>query len=653
MRSFFVKAVCFCVFFILKCDFTFAQFIDFTSENPYKKVFVETDNFGSSYLNLLEDAYPKAKNDSIKFAILNDLAYYTHTQNLLKAMDFTRRGLKLTREKGDKIWEGRFQITQGAIFLRMEKLDSATIVLESAKTKVLPSDLPLLTTQLGYVFERRGQIDKAADYALETLNLGRELNDKWALAIAYSDLSNLFWKQSKLDTALEYGLESLKIFEERGMNDLDYGFTLFVVGNVYLSLNDYENASHYFRHSIVLGERYGFYNNLSDVYILMVDLHLGLNEIDQAEAAGANALKYAKLLNNDFMTMRSWLAIGKVQNLQGKQELAIESLTKCILVATEDFGDTFYLSLAYEALGNAYAANQQYEKAYLAFTEYDKYRGLVFTVESDQRTALIRNEFDLEDKEEIIQKQESKIIQQRTRQNLTVIIAVLLLLLSLLSYKAMRNKFKTNLLLKQQNDEKEFLLKEIHHRVKNNLEIVSSLLSLQSAQINDRNILNVIEASQHRVQCMSMIHQKLYRAENLAAIEMKEYFLNLSEYIVDAFGLSNQVKVKLIMEKIELDIDLAIPIGLIVNELITNSLKYAFPNKKEGLINISLSARGDKLHLEVVDDGIGMNTLSEVRGTGFGSQLIKLLTEQLDGKMELSTKKGTTVSIQFQLNKAA
>ncbi len=653
MRRFFCKAAFFCIFFSFNYSYTFAQFVDFSSEKSYKKVFVETDNFGTSYLDVLEDSYSKAKSDSIQFSMLNDLAYYTHTRNLFKAMDFTRKGLKLTKEKNDAEWEGRFQITQGAILLRMEELDSAQIILESAKTKVLEKDLPLLTTQLGYVYERRGQLDKAADYALETLNLGRKLNNKWAMAMAYSDLSNLFWKQSKFDTALEYGLKSLEIFEERGINDLDYDFTLFIVGNVYLALNENENALHYFQHAIVIGERYGFYNNLSDVYIHMADLYINLKELDRAEETASNALKYARLLSNNFMVMRSWLAIGKVKNLKGEHESAIESLTTCIEVATKDFGDAFYLSQAYRSLGNSYAANRQFEQAYLAFSEYDKFKSAVFTAESDQRTALLRTEFNLEDKEGIILEQGNKIKQQRARQNLIIIITILLFLLLLLFYKAMRNKFKINQLLRKKNEEKEFLLKEIHHRVKNNLEIVSSLLSLQSAQISDQNILDAMEASQHRVQSMSMIHQKLYMGENLAAIEMKDYFINLSEYVVDAYGLVEQVKIEVPMEKLELDVDLAIPIGLIVNELLTNALKYAFPDKEKGVIQISLKTHGTKLQLDVMDNGIGMSTLNKTEGTGFGTQLIQLLTKQLDGKMVLNTNKGTAVSIQFQQNKAA
>lgn len=653
MRSFLVKAVCFCVFISFSYSLTFAQFIDLSSEKPYKKVFVDTDNFGTSYLDVLENSYGKVKNDSIKFSMLNDLAYYSHTRNLVEAMNFTVKGLRLAKELENKLWEGRFQITQGAILLRMEKLDSAQIVLESAKIKVTEADLPLLTTQLGYVYERRGQLDKAADYALETLNIGKKIEDKWAMAMGYSDLSNLFWKQSKFDTALDYGLEALKIFEERGINDLDYDFTLFVVGTVYLALKDYDNALHYFQHAIVIGERYGFYNNLSDVYILMADLYLNLEELDKAEDAAANALKYAELLSNNFMVMRSWLAIGKVQNLKGEHGSAIKSLNTCIQVATADFGDAYYLSQAYGTLGNSYAGNRRFEEAYKAFAAYDTYKSLVFTAASDKRTALLRTEFDLEDKEGIILEQENKLERQRLRQNLIMVIAVLLFLLFMLSYKAMQNKFKINRLLKKQNEEKEFLLKEIHHRVKNNLEIVSSLLSLQSAQISDRNSLDAMKASQHRVQSMGMIHQKLYTGENLAAIEMKDYFANLAEYIVDAYGLSGQITVDVPMDKLELDVDIAIPIGLIVNELLTNSLKYAFPDNRKGVIQIALEAHGTKLQLDVVDDGIGMGEFKEAAGSGFGTQLIQLLTAQLDGKMVLNTKKGTAVSIQFQQNKAA
>lgn len=630
-----------------------AQIIDFASENSYNKVFVATDNFGISYLEILEKSYPLSKPDTVQFNILNDLAYYWHTRNLIKAKSFTKEGLQLTREKRDTLWEGRFQITEGAILLRMEKLDSARLVLESAMKKVRKKDLPLLYTQLGYVSERQGKLDKAADIAMETFLLGEELKDKRAMAVAFSDLSNLFWKQSRFEKALEYGLKALALFEERGLSDLDYDFTLYVVGNCYLALNEHKEALKYYEHSIAIGERYGFFNNLCDVYISMVYLKAYLNDFEAADRAGKSAIKYGELLDNNFMLMRSWLSIGKSQNLQGKYISAIESLERSIEIATEDFGDDFYLSQAYEELGKAYAGNHNYREAYQAYAEYDKLKKEIFTAEADHHISLLLTEFDVAQKESTILVQENQIKKQRSRQTLLILIGCLLLFILILLYNTIQTNKKKNRLLKKQNDEKEYLLKEIHHRVKNNLEIVSSLLSLQSEQLGDSKVADAMQKSQHRVHSMSMIHQKLYQGKSFSSIEMKEYFSNLGNYIVDIYGESDRIKVMCEMKELHLDVDMAIPIGLIVNELLTNSLKYAFPENRKGLIKISLIETGNQLHLDVSDNGIGRNYEEEVQGTGFGTQLIDLLTRQLEGKMFLNIKKGTAVSFEFLNHKAA
>ena len=317
MGSFLNKVICFLCISLLNCYPTIAQFIDLTSENAYKKVFVETDNFGISYLDQLEEAYPHVVSDSVQFSMLNDLAYYCHTRNLQIAMNFTLRGLQLTAAKKNSLWEGRFQITQGAILLRMEHLDSAQTILLDAYNKVCENDLAFLNTQLGYVYERRGQLDVAADYALESLELGKKLGDNRSIALAYSDLSNLFWKQSKFDTGLAYGLNSLHFFEEIGITDLDYDFTLYVVGNNYLALKDYQNAQEYYERAMHIGERYGFYNNLSDIYISLVDLYAFLGEFDKADEAGRKAAKICRTARERFYG-NAFLAIHwKIAQLTG------------------------------------------------------------------------------------------------------------------------------------------------------------------------------------------------------------------------------------------------------------------------------------------------------------------------------------------------
>jgi len=630
------------------CSPTIAQ--SQLSNNPYRKVFVETDDIDTSYLTQLERLLAHTNMDTTYFSILNDLAYFTHTRNLSKAYAFTQKGLYLTRQAKDSLWYGRFQVTLGAILLRQEKLDSAYKVLQQAKSILHENDLPFLYTQLGYVYERRGQLDDAADYALKSLELGEKLGDKKAIAMAYSDLSNLFWKRGKFNKGLEYGLKSLEIFEARAINDLDYDFTLYLVGNNYLSLNKPSEALNYYERAINIGEQYGFYNNLSDIYISLTDLYTSLSRYQEAEIAGKNAIKYASLLrNNNFMLMRSWLSVGKLQNKQSHFREAVLSLEKCLSIATDAFGDDYFLSLAYEALAKAYAGIKQYSKAYHAQVKFAKLKDAVFTKEADQRISKLQTEFEVAQKDNTIQLQEAQLQQEKTRQILITIIAAFLLVILGLLYRSHQLNRKKNQLLEKQNKEKEFLLKEIHHRVKNNLGVVSGLLALQSEKIEDPNVKDAMMESQNRVNSMSLIHQRLYQGENLANIDMKDYFMNLSAHVLDSFGAKNRITIKCNMDTVEFDIDNAVPLGLIVNELLTNALKYAFPNNKEGKIIITLKAQNTNTYqLEVADNGIGQSG-NNVQGSGFGTQLINLLAVQLGGKLESDFIDGTKVVLTFSI----
>lgn len=631
----------------------FAQIIDFNREEPYQKVFVDTDQFNEGYLTILEQKYPSIHGDSIRFSVLNDLAYFWHTRNLNKALDFTYKGLESTQKIGDSLWYGRFLMTQGSILLRQEKLDDAELVLKKAKDLVNKGDLPFLYTQLGYVYERRGELDMAADYAENVLKLGMELRDIKAQAMAYSDLSNLFWKQSKLEKGLEFGLQSLGLFEQRGIQDLDYDFTLYVVGNNYLSLGEYEKALGYFQKSIEMGERYGFYNNLSDVYISLTDLHAYLKNYEKAEKAGKNAIKYAELLDNNFMLMRSWLSMGKLQNSSGQTAEAIISLEKSIDIATKDFGDEFYLNQAYAALSEAFSQTGQYKRAFEAHKRYAELKDSIFTSKADERISKLQTEFDVALKEDTIKLQEARIAQQKSRQLLILIVTGAMALLLGAVFLALKNNRKKNALLKKQNEEKEFLLKEIHHRVKNNLEIVSSLLLLQSAKLDDEAAIDAMQESQNRVQSMSMIHQRLYLGDNLASIEMRDYFITLGNHVLDSFGAQKRVILKCAMDRLDLDVDTAVPLGLIVNELLTNAMKYAFPDNQDGEVNISLLSKASgAMELKVTDNGVGKNG-DLAKGSGFGTQLINLLVKQIDGKLHCRTDKGTEVAIRFKMGKAA
>jgi two-component system, sensor histidine kinase PdtaS len=161
-----------------------------------------------------------------------------------------------------------------------------------------------------------------------------------------------------------------------------------------------------------------------------------------------------------------------------------------------------------------------------------------------------------------------------------------------------------------------------------------------------------MQEGQNRVQSIGIVHQKLYQGTNLGAIEMKDYFINLGESILDSFGAEKRVTIECAMDQLDVDIDTAVPLGLIVNELLTNTLKYAFPEGQNGTVRIKLEKRTDGiLHLEVSDNGVGKSGVT--KGTGFGGQLVSLLTQQLSGSMREEVTDGTRIYFEFKLGKAA
>jgi PAS domain S-box-containing protein len=197
--------------------------------------------------------------------------------------------------------------------------------------------------------------------------------------------------------------------------------------------------------------------------------------------------------------------------------------------------------------------------------------------------------------------------------------------------------------------EKEILLKEIHHRVKNNLQVISSLLNLQSGQITDDQALALFRESQNRVKAMALIHEKLYQSEDLTRIDFADYSRAMINYLLGSYGADyERIKLKIYVENVLLDVDTAIPCGLIINELVSNCLKYAFPAGKEGEICIALRSEHNKHVLSIRDNGVGFPKDLDFQNTEtLGLQLVCALVEQLGGTIELDRRDGTEFTITF------
>ena len=209
--------------------------------------------------------------------------------------------------------------------------------------------------------------------------------------------------------------------------------------------------------------------------------------------------------------------------------------------------------------------------------------------------------------------------------------------------KEAENKIKASL------KDKEVLIKEVHHRVKNNMQIISSLLNLQIKYVNDNEAVNALKESQNRVKSMAMIHEKLYLSKDLTQINFVDYIESLVSNLFYSYNINNSnIKPLLEIDNINLNMETAIPCGLIISELVSNSLKYAFPDGKQGELLVSLKSKDNYYELTVRDNGIGLpEELTVDHAKTLGLKLVNILTGQIDGEITINRKIGTEYIINF------
>lgn len=624
------------LFFLLLLSTHFA----FGQKNPYDS---------------LEQKLAAEKTDTVKLELLKQLADVAFNNDMQKALEYATRGGELADKINDKNRQPQFYEMQGRMNANLLHLDTAMFFFNKAMAGYIAvkSVKGQATTafKMAWVYKKQGDFDKALEKDLAALKLVESIDDKQGVCDALTRVSADLTLQNRLKEAGEYAQKAIDAAEKNDLEGEKY--------YVYFNAGDVAMAGGKFQQSL------DFYNKALEI---VKAKNMGLaSEADITNSRG-NALKklgrYAEALadykrcyalgkeaNYPMAVSASTANQGEVNLLMGnyKEALPFQLETVRLQEADSDMTNLVenydHVSKIYEKLGDYKNALLYKQKSY---TLHDS----ISSIASDAAMSKMLTQYETKKKEATIVSQQSEISQQQKIQWLTAGAAGLLAGLLIFSFISYRNRSKSNRLLAAKNNENELLLKEIHHRVKNNLEVVSSLLALQSAQIDDPNTKEAMLEGQNRVHSIGIVHQKLYQGTNLGAIEMKDYFLNLSESILDSFGAEKRVKIELAMEKLDIDIDTAVPLGLIVNELLTNTIKYAFPQGQNGNVVIKLEKQADGiLHLEVSDNGIGKSDV--IQGTGFGGQLVSLLTRQLGGKMKEEVNNGTHVFFDFKLDKVA
>lgn len=508
--------------------------------------------------------------------------------------------------------------------------------------------------------------------ALESFNRAAEyfhsINDKEGIATIELNIGLIHKNMRRFDEAKVKYHSALKLFTELGSNELmaDCQNNL---GNVFKNEENYDSAFYYMYVTLASREKYGPDRKLGFIYHNLANLHLNTKNIDSAKYYVDQSIELKNKIGNMRDLASDYTIYGDIYLEIGDNNKAIAAFEK----ARELYIETANLDLDYETslqLATAYYEAKNYRKAaenyQLYFTQRDSLR-----LKNDPLN--IENEFisyeflkDSIETEKIRLEQELQEAKYRNKQlsNRSITnqlyfisgLVGLLILMIVLLFISFRKRLKQGKehqeILALQNEElkrtlvskeeKETLLKEIHHRVKNNLQIISSLIRLQSGYINESNFRERLNEIENRILSMSLIHEKLYQSNNLSKLEVKSYIRDLCINILESYQIKRKVKFVFDIDSSEFNIDTLIPMGLILNEVVSNALKHAFHNVDEGQIRIDLKNTQEVGKILIIkDNGNGSEQdVETLKEDSLGMELIFSLTDQLDGELEISTTDG-------------
>jgi len=453
---------------------------------------------------------------------------------------------------------------------------------------------------------------QAINYLQKGVELHGQLNNIYQVAVAQINLGEAYRLTRQYDSAIQCfqkALELRKQFKGRHLKQrqIVYAYAIGNLGMVSYQLGDLRQA---------LGELQAAIEVLTDL--------------------------------NDMYSMSIYQAeIGRVYERQREFKLAEKQFLQAVRLAKkerfkEQIRDVSKLLVSFYESQNNYPKALKYQKV------YQIYQDSLVNHDNVQQLERLKANYEIEKKEtEVKYLVEEKIQQKQISYGLAIGISLLLFLVIGLVW-SYYNAIKQRDIIKQSEEEKVLLLQELNHRVKNNLQMISSLLNLQARQFKDHPANEALTAGRLRVEALSLIHQKLYQENLHTQIAVQEYISTLVYNLRAVYN--EQIGLKLQIEDIEININVAIPLALIVNELVINSFKYAFVNISRPHLQLELHKHQNYLQLIIADNGVGVETALYKEKQSFGLRLVESLVQQLNGEIKMHTQGGCIWRIHLELN---
>lgn len=559
---------------------------------------------------------------------------YIEHDDFKKSLDELNAALLIYNQVGFKRLQGIYSL-YGVAYNELGDLsESLKYNLLAAQTGERMKDSgPLMSTiynRIGITYVSSAYYEQACEYFQKGLDIAIPASDSSAIQILQKNMADALRRDGRYAESLALMTKTDRDYPFKGPEPKRHSWFIFM--KLYLALHQYKQAQVY-------------YNKLLTFY------------------------------HSDQITTRDQIAI-EVLFAEYLQTIGKYDQAKVYLAAAEKRRATSFFTsekeIKYEWL--AYRSDSAAGNQRGAIAHYKKFKQIsdqAFNTDKTRQLDQLRLQYETDKKDQDIQLltqkallQDASLRQEKTYRNVFIAGVVVLLAFSVMLYNRYRLKTRTNiklerkrreidernLTLKKLLEEKEWLLKEIHHRVKNNLQIVISLLNSQSEYLQNKDAIMAIRSSQHRMYAMSLIHQRLYQADNLGLINMKAYVQELISYMKESFDLQKNVTLSVVCEDISLDVAQAVPVGLILNEAVSNAIKYAFTDERKGLISVIFKKdQDDRCRLVVQDNGAGLRQGTNILENGsLGMSLMQGLTDQLEGAFDVQTNAGVCITVDFK-----
>lgn len=496
----------------------------------------------------------------------------------------------------------------------------------------------------------KGSPEVAIRYFHDAIRLFKQEKDEDNLSYCYSQLGVCYFTQFQYENSNWYYNKSIELCKKLKL-DIDLADVLVNQGITFTYLHREAEAEVNFRRAIAIYIKNDYEQGLGPAYNSLAKIYHEKNEFDTAIDYYLKAAEIAKKYKNDLNLTATYNGLSNGY-LNLKQYAKAREYALMSLETVKHIGAKEREAFAYYTVSESYAASGDFKKAYEYQKMYADLKDTVFTSEKSNALAEMQARFEVEsNKQKLKETKLKQQIQSETyvrRVTILIVALVLILIVLIFLFQSFRNKRRIHQLLEQKYEmsqlnleQKESMMGEIHHRVKNNLQMVYAILDLQARDLKDPESMQLIEDSLNRINAISLIHQKLYQTENIRAVRMSEYLRELTDDLVIHFRkeVSKQVRVVYEVVDLNLDIETALPIGLIVAELVTNACKYAFADQQDPEIRLVLKEQSGKLWLVVADNGCGKT--GEENGTHFGTKLIRTMSKKLQAVVtETSSDEG-------------